>query len=68
MIDVNQLRRGVSFTQDGNLYKVTEYSHSKPGRGKATIRVSVRDLRSGAQQVVAQDQIVAVVGSLLQSA
>jgi len=48
MIDVNQLRRGVSFTQDGNLYKVTEYSHSKPGRGKATIRVSVKDLRSGA--------------------
>lgn len=47
MIDVNQLRRGVSFTHDGNLYKVTEYSHSKPGRGKATIRVSVRDLRSG---------------------
>ena len=48
MIDVNQLRRGVSFTQDGNLYKVTEYSHSKPGRGKATIRVSVRDLRAQA--------------------
>lgn len=47
MIDVNQLRRGVSFTHDGNLYKVTEYSHNKPGRGKATIRVSVKDLRSG---------------------
>jgi elongation factor P len=48
MIDVNQLRRGVTFEHDGNLYKVSEYSHSKPGRGKATIRVSVRDLRSGA--------------------
>jgi elongation factor P len=47
MIDVNQLRRGVSFTHDGNLYKVTEYSHNKPGRGKATIRVSVKDLRTG---------------------
>ncbi|HFE67397.1 MAG TPA: elongation factor P, partial [Chloroflexi bacterium] len=47
MIDVNQLRRGVSFTQDGNLYKVTEYSHKKPGRGKATIRVNVKDLRTG---------------------
>lgn len=47
MIDVNQLRRGIAFTQDGNLYKVTEYSHSKPGRGKATIRVSVKDLRTG---------------------
>jgi elongation factor P len=48
MIDVNQLRRGVTFEHDGNLYKVNEYSHNKPGRGKATIRVSVRDLRSGA--------------------
>jgi len=47
MIDVNQLRRNVSFTHDGNLYKVTEYSHNKPGRGKATIRVTVRDLRTG---------------------
>lgn len=48
MIDVNQLRRGVNFTYDNNLYKVTEYSHSKPGRGKATIKVNVRNLRTGA--------------------
>ncbi len=48
MIDVNQLRRGRSFEHDGNLFKVNEYSHSKPGRGKATIRVSVRNLRTGA--------------------
>ena len=52
MIDVNQLRRGVSFTQNDNLYKVTEYSHSKPGRGKATIKVNVRDLRSGSNLVL----------------
>ncbi|MFW6096497.1 MAG: elongation factor P [Chloroflexota bacterium] len=48
MIDVNQLRRGVTFEHEGNLYKVTEYSHHKPGRGKATIRLNVRELRSGA--------------------
>ena len=48
MIDVNQLRRNVNFLHDGNLYKVTEYSHSKPGRGKANIRVQVRNLRTGA--------------------
>jgi elongation factor P len=47
MIDVNQLRRGTTFTRDGNLYKVTEYQHNKPGRGKATIRVNVRDMRTG---------------------
>ena len=48
MKDVNQLRRGTTFLYDGNLYKVTEYSHSKPGRGKANIRVNVRNLRTGA--------------------
>lgn len=48
MIDVNQLRRGTSFLHDGEIYKVTEYSHHKPGRGKATIRVNVRNVRTGA--------------------
>lgn len=48
MIDVNQLRRGVSFEKDGELFKVQEYSHSKPARGKATIKVLVRNLRTGA--------------------
>jgi elongation factor P len=48
MIDVNDLRKGVTFEQEGNLYKVLDYSHNKPGRGNATIRVKARDLRSGA--------------------
>ena len=48
MIDVNQLRKGTTFTQNDSLYRVIEYRHHKPGRGKATIRVTVRDLRSGA--------------------
>ena len=52
MIDVNQLRRGVNFLHDNALYKVTEYSHSKPGRGKATIKVNVRNLRTGANVVL----------------
>jgi elongation factor P len=47
MIDVNDLRKGVTFEFDKRLYKVVEYSHNKPGRGNATIRVKLRDLRSG---------------------
>ena len=47
MIDVNELRNGVTFELDGSIYKVIEYSHHKPGRGKATIRTKVRDLRTG---------------------
>lgn len=47
MIDVNELRKGVTFELDGNLYRVLDYDHHKPGRGNATIRVKARDLRSG---------------------
>jgi elongation factor P len=46
MIDVNDLRKGVTFELDNNLYKVLDYHHNKPGRGNATIRVRVVNLRS----------------------
>lgn len=48
MIDVNELRSGVTFELDGELFKVIEYAHHKPGRGKATIRTKVRNMRTGA--------------------
>ncbi len=47
MIDVNDLRKGVTFELDGSLYKVLDYHHNKPGRGNATIRVKAVELRSG---------------------
>jgi elongation factor P len=47
MIDVNDLRKGVTFELDGALYRVLDYSHNKAGRGKASIRVKTRNLRSG---------------------
>jgi len=47
MIDVNELRKGVTFEMDGNLYKVLDYSHNKTGRGNASIRIKARNLVSG---------------------
>ncbi|MBN1642878.1 MAG: elongation factor P [Anaerolineae bacterium] len=47
MIDVHQLRKGTTFTLDGELYKVIEFQHHKPGRGKAVIRTKIRNLRTG---------------------
>lgn len=47
MIDVNELRKGVTFELDDNIYQVLDYQHTKVARGGATIRVKVRDLRSG---------------------
>lgn len=52
MIDVNQLRKGTTFTEDGEIYKVVNYSHHKPGRGAATIRVGVRNMRTGATKEI----------------
>jgi elongation factor P len=48
MIDVNELRKGVTFTMDGELYRVLEYEHHKPGRGKAYIRTRLRNINTGA--------------------
>ncbi len=48
MIDVNALRKGTTFTTDGELFKVLDYTHNKTARGGATIRVKVRNMRSGA--------------------
>lgn len=47
MIDVNELRKGVTFEYEGGLWKVMDYSHNKPGRGKATIRIKAFNMRSG---------------------
>ena len=47
MIDVNQLRNGTTFELDGQLMKVLSYEHRKMGRGKATIRVKIRNVRTG---------------------
>jgi elongation factor P len=49
MIDVNDLRKGVTFELDGQLFKVLDYHHNKPGRGNATIRIKALNLRSGTQ-------------------
>ena len=48
MIDVNELRKGVTFELDDNLYKVLDYSHNKTGRGNANIRIKARNLQTGA--------------------
>ncbi len=47
MIDVNDLRKGVTFELDGQLFKVLDYSHNKSGRGNASIRIKARNLRTG---------------------
>jgi len=48
MIDTGDLRKGVTFTLDGRLVKVLDFAHNKQGRGSAQVKMTLRDLRTGA--------------------
>ncbi len=47
MITATDLKNGTTFEMDGKPYKVVRYSHTKIGRGGATVRLSLRNLRTG---------------------
>jgi elongation factor P len=48
MIGVQDLRKGTTFIDDdGNLYKVLDYQHVKQGRGNATIKTKLRNVKTG---------------------
>ena len=47
MIGVTELRKGVTFELEGELYRVLDYQHHKPGRGNAIIRTKLSNLRTG---------------------
>ena len=45
--DVQTLRKGDIYEEEGQLWKVLEYQHIKMARGSATIRLKIRNIRSG---------------------
>jgi elongation factor P len=47
MISVTELRAGTVFEDQGNTYQVISYEHIKMGRGSATIRVKVKNIKTG---------------------
>jgi elongation factor P len=48
MIDTGDLRKGATMEFDGRLVKVVDFAHNKQGRGSAQVRMTLRDLRTGA--------------------
>lgn len=47
MISATDLRKGVTFELDGELYRVLDYQHSYIGRGSANVRTKLRNVRTG---------------------
>lgn len=48
MVDTGTMRKGITIIIDGELYKILEYNHVKQGRGTAFVRLTLRNVRSGA--------------------
>jgi elongation factor P len=47
MIEATNLKAGTTFLMDGKPYKVVKYTHQKIARGGGTVKLSIRNLRSG---------------------
>ena len=47
MINVNDLKSGMTISYEGNIYMVLDYQHVKPGKGAAIVKAKLRNLRTG---------------------
>lgn len=48
MISTNDFRVGLVFEYEGEIFRVVEWSHIKPGKGIAFVQTKLRNLRTGA--------------------
>ena len=48
MITTGELKKSIVLVLDGELYRVLDYQHVKQGRGSAMVRITLRNLRTGA--------------------
>ncbi|MCZ2260099.1 elongation factor P [Sporosarcina sp. G11-34] len=47
MISVNDFKTGLTIEVDGDIWRVLDFQHVKPGKGAAFVRSKLRNLRSG---------------------
>lgn len=47
MVYAGDFRNGTTFEMDGNVYKITEFQHVKPGKGAAFVRTKIRNVIAG---------------------
>lgn len=48
MVSAGDFRNGVTFEMDGNVFKVVEFQHVKPGKGAAFVRTKLKNVITGA--------------------
>ncbi|WP_311407038.1 elongation factor P [Liquorilactobacillus uvarum] len=50
MISVNEFKNGLTIEVNGEIWRVVEFQHVKPGKGSAFVRSKLKNLRTGAVQ------------------
>ena len=48
MVNVNDIKNGMTVKIDNNIYTVIDFQHVKPGKGAAFVRTKYKNLRNGA--------------------
>ena len=48
MLDTNEIKKGMNIRVDGQLYRVLDHQHHKPGKGGAVMRTKIKNLTNGA--------------------
>ena len=48
MVNVNDIKNGMTIEYEGNIYTILEFQHVKPGKGSAFMKMKLRNLRTGA--------------------
>ena len=48
MININDIKNGMTIGYDGCIYQIIEFLHVKPGKGPAFVRTKLKNLRTGA--------------------
>ena len=47
MFNINDIKNGITFIYEDNIYQVLEFQHVKPGKGAAFVKAKLRNLRTG---------------------
>lgn len=52
MINVNDIKNGMTIIYENNVYQVIEFQHVKPGKGSAFVRTKLKNLRTQTTQEI----------------
>jgi len=47
MVNVNDIKNGMTIEVDGNIFTILEFQHVKPGKGAAFVKMKLKNLRTG---------------------